>query len=96
MFNHINDDGNDKEACPPCPSSCCMLTTTKPRRSKFPIMVMGTMFLTIAIVNAFLDDQDTKAKGEKEETKKQWYRRKGKRGGGGRGGDGTIKTRAFL
>jgi hypothetical protein len=46
------------------------------------MMVVGTMFLTIAIVNAFLDDQDTKAKGEKEETKKQWYRKKGKRGGG--------------
>lgn len=50
------------------------------------MMVMGTMFLTIAIVNAFLDDQDTKAKGEKEETRKQWYRRKG------RGGGSTTKT----
>ncbi len=33
---------------------------------------MGTMFLTIVIVNAFLDDQDKKTKGEKEETQKQW------------------------
>jgi hypothetical protein len=57
------------------------------------MMVMGTMFLTIAIVNAFLDDQDTKAKGKKEETRKQWYWRKGKRG---RGKGGTTKTGVFF